>query len=120
MGGLGELSGAPGAAAELVEDVPGLEPTPLSVALAAGNRYQAALRASPARLPGPGKTGQNRRERDAVRYCGLKPRDSRDNNPQGFEIGCLAGDYAWRWLVWPRGDATPGHPALEKLTGIGS
>ena len=30
MDGLGELPGAPGAAAELAEDVPGLEPMPLS------------------------------------------------------------------------------------------
>jgi hypothetical protein len=33
---------------------------PLSLAPAAGSKHQAALRASPARVPGPGKPGASR------------------------------------------------------------
>ena len=64
MDGLDEMSGAPGAAAEFAEDVPGREPMPVSLAPTAGNKHQAALRASPrprARPgPKPGKTGASR------------------------------------------------------------
>ena len=113
----GELSGAPGVAAELAEDVPGLEPTPLSVAPAAGNKHQAALRASPPVCPARVKPVRTGASRVPVVIAGQNPvtagittrKDSKSAAWQGITPGVR--------LAGPRGDATPGHPAPDKPTG---
>jgi hypothetical protein len=92
---------------------------PLSLAPTAGNKHQAALRASSHPLARswvkPDKTGASR---VPIVIVGRKPCHGTGSNLQRFEIGRLAGDCGWRLAGWVWEAVRLGVLRSEKLSGI--